>query len=80
MPQGVVNSANAEQLEAELAAQVDRASAVSCWIWGGLTTFPAQGCAWCCWWPSKLRQVQGELALCELKPHVREVFEISGFL
>lgn len=78
--QGVVNSANAEQLEAELAAQVDKGERRVVLDLGRLDYISSAGLRVVLLVAKQLRQVQGELVLCELKPHVREVFEISGFL
>src|SRR5690606_561953 len=79
-PQGVVNSANAEQFEAELMAQVDKGERRVVLDLGRLDYISSAGLRVVLLVAKQLRQVQGELVLCELKPHVREVFEISGFL
>ncbi|MHA3904726.1 STAS domain-containing protein [Castellaniella sp. WN] len=79
-PEGQVNSANAAAFEADLLALVDKGEQRIVLDLARLNYISSAGLRVVLLLAKKLKQSDGALALCDIQPYVREVFEISGFL
>jgi stage II sporulation protein AA (anti-sigma F factor antagonist) len=79
-PEGRIDSANAAALEADLLAQVEKGASKVVLDMSRLDYISSAGLRVVLVLAKRLKQMAGSLVLCSLQPHVREVFEISGFL
>lgn len=79
-PEGQINSANAAALESDLMAQFDKGEHKMVLDLARLDYISSAGLRVVLLLAKKLKQAGGALALCDIQPGVREVFEISGFL
>ncbi|CAM3667303.1 Anti-sigma factor antagonist [Bordetella sputigena] len=79
-PQGQINSANAAAIESELLEQIDNGENRLVLDLSGLDYISSAGLRVMLLVAKRLKQKSGALALCGIQPHVREVFDISGFL
>lgn len=77
---GQVNSANASGLESQLLALVDNGEHQWVLDLGRLEYISSAGLRVMLMLAKRIRENQGQLVLCGMHPHVREVFDISGFL
>ncbi len=77
---GQINSANAAEIESSLLQQVEQGQLRCVLDFGKLDYISSAGLRVVLLLAKKLKQNQGTLVLCNLQPHVREVFDISGFL
>jgi stage II sporulation protein AA (anti-sigma F factor antagonist) len=77
---GQINSANAAEIESRLLEQVEQGEQRCVLDLGQLDYISSAGLRVVLLMAKKLKQNQGSLVLCNLQPHVREVFDISGFL
>ncbi|ARP84556.1 anti-anti-sigma factor [Bordetella genomosp. 8] len=79
-PQGQLNSANAASVESELLRQIDNGENKVVLDLSSLDYISSAGLRVMLLAAKRLKQKGGALALCSIQPHVREVFDISGFL
>ncbi|OZI63393.1 STAS domain-containing protein [Bordetella genomosp. 11] len=79
-PRGQINSANAAAVESELLSHVDNGERKLVLDLSGLDYISSAGLRVMLLVAKRLKQQAGALALCGIQPHVREVFDISGFL
>lgn len=79
-PQGQINSANAATVESDLIRQIDNGENKLVLDLNGLDYISSAGLRVMLLVAKRLKQKGGALALCNIQPHVREVFDISGFL
>ena len=77
--QGQINSANAAAIEAQVLALVDGGTKNLILDFAGLDYISSAGLRMVLVVAKRLKQESGLLVLCGMQPHVREVFEISGF-
>lgn len=77
---GQVNSANAAGLEAQLLALVENGECNWVLDLSRLDYISSAGLRVVLMLAKRVREQQGQLILCCLQQHVREVFDISGFL
>ncbi|MEZ5608583.1 MAG: STAS domain-containing protein [Burkholderiaceae bacterium] len=78
--QGQINSANAAGLEAEILALVNHGAKALVLDFSALDYISSAGLRMVLVLAKRLKQDAGQLVLCAMQPHVREVFDISGFL
>lgn len=78
--QGQINSANAAALEGKLLPLIDGGVRQLVLDFAGLDYISSAGLRLVLVLAKRLKQESGKLVLCAMQPHVREVFEISGFL
>lgn len=78
--QGQINSANANGLEAEVLTLCDSGVKQLVLDFTALDYISSAGLRMVLVIAKRLRQEGGQLVLCAMQPHVREVFDISGFL
>ena len=78
--QGQINSANAAEAESRLLALVDGGARHLVLDFSGLNYISSAGLRLVLVLAKRMKQEGGRLVLCAMQPHVREVFEISGFL
>lgn len=78
--QGQINSANAAAIEAGVLALVDGGSRNLVMDFTALDYISSAGLRMVLVVAKRLKQEGGTLVLCGMQPHVREVFDISGFL
>lgn len=78
--QGQINSANAATIESEVLALVDGGTRNLVLDFAGLDYISSAGLRMVLVVAKRLKQEGGLLVLCGMQPHVREVFDISGFL
>ena len=78
--QGQINSANAAAIEAQVLALVDGGTKNLILDFAGLDYISSAGLRMVLVVAKRLKQESGLLVLCGMQPHVREVFDISGFL
>lgn len=78
--QGQINSANAAAIEAQVLAFVDGGTKNLILDFAGLDYISSAGLRMVLVVAKRLKQESGLLVLCGMQPHVREVFDISGFL
>jgi stage II sporulation protein AA (anti-sigma F factor antagonist) len=79
-PHGQINSANAAAVESDLIKQIDSGEHKVVLDLSGLDYISSAGLRVVLLVAKRLKQHTGALALCNIQPHVREVFDISGFL
>lgn len=79
-PKGQLNSTNAAAAEAELVQQVTQGERLLALDFSQLDYISSAGLRVVLVLAKRLKQADGKLVLFGLQPHVREVFEISGFL
>jgi len=77
---GQINSANAASVEADLMAHVGKGERKIVLDLARLDYISSAGLRVVLLLAKTLKQNAGALALCGLRPQVREVFDISGFL
>lgn len=77
---GQVNSANAADLEAQMLARVTEGEHQWVVDLGRLDYISSAGLRVILMLAKRLREQDGSLVLCNLQPHVFEVFDVSGFL
>lgn len=80
LPEGQINSANAAGVEADLMAHIDRGDRKVVLDLERLDYISSAGLRVVLVLAKRLKQDAGALVLCNIQPHVREVFDISGFL
>lgn len=78
--QGQINSANANGLEAEVLTLLDGGVKNLVLDFSALDYISSAGLRMVLVVAKRLKQAEGLLVLCAMQPHVREVFDISGFL
>lgn len=78
--QGQINSTNAATTEAEVLALVDAGHKNLLLDFSALDYISSAGLRLVLVVGKRLRQDGGKLVLCAMQPHIREVFDISGFL
>ena len=78
--QGQINSTNAAPLEAEILALVAAGQKNLLLDFSALDYISSAGLRLVLVVAKRLKQEGGKLVLCAMQPHVREVFDISGFL
>ncbi len=78
--QGQLNSVNSAAAEAELVAHVNQGVGKLALNFAQLDYISSAGLRVVLVLAKRLKQANGKLVLFGLQPHVREVFEISGFL
>ncbi|WP_454692084.1 STAS domain-containing protein [Achromobacter aloeverae] len=79
-PEGQINSANAAAIEAELISLVDGRQRQVVLDMSRLNYISSAGLRVVLVLAKRLKQQEGALVLCDMSPHVREVFDVSGFL
>ncbi|ALM85045.1 STAS domain-containing protein [Bordetella sp. N] len=79
-PEGQINSANAGAIEAELVALVDKGERQVVLDMSRLNYISSAGLRVVLVLAKRLQQQDGSLVLCDMPSHVREVFDVSGFL
>ena len=77
---GQINSANAGALEAQLLTLVDGGVRQLVLDFAALDYISSAGLRLVLVLAKRLKQERGRLVLCDMQPHVHEVFDISGFL
>ena len=75
-----IQTANASGLESQLLALVDNGEHQWVLDLGRLEYISSAGLRVVLMLAKRIRENQGQLVLCGMHPHVREVFDISGFL
>jgi len=80
LPQGRLDSNNAAQAEGEILAHVAAGANRLVIDFSGLDYISSAGLRVILVVAKRLKQAGGALVLCRLPAHIREVFEISGFL
>ncbi len=78
-PSGRLDSNTAVDFEKQLLARLDSAPSLVLDL-GDLEYVSSAGLRVILMAAKKIRQGQGRMLLCALRPHIREVFEISGFM
>lgn len=78
--QGQINSANAAGLETEILSLVNGGAKALVLDFAALDYISSAGLRMVLVLAKRLKQDGGQLVLCAMQPHVREVFDISGFL
>lgn len=78
--QGQINSANAADVGAQLLAVVDGGARQLVLDFATLDYISSAGLRLVLVLAKRLKQDGGRLVLCAMQPHVREVFDIGGFL
>ncbi|WP_313073695.1 STAS domain-containing protein [Melaminivora sp.] len=78
--QGQINSANAAAIEADVLALVDGGAINLVLDFSALDYISSAGLRVVLVLAKRLKAEGGQLVLCGMQPHVREVFDISGFL
>lgn len=78
--QGQINSTNAAITEAEILALVTAGHKNLLLDFSGLDYISSAGLRLVLVVAKRLKQDNGQLLLCGMQPHIREVFDISGFL
>ena len=78
--QGQINSANAAAIESEVLTLVDGGAKNLVLDFAALDYISSAGLRMVLVVAKRLKQEGGLLVLCGMQPHVREVFDISGFL
>jgi len=79
IPEGRLDSGNAADAEADVLRHLDEGRSRIVLDLGGLDYISSAGLRLVLVAAKRLKQANGKLALCALRPHVREVFDISGF-
>ena len=78
--QGQINSANAAAIEAEVLGLVTGGARNLVLDFSALDYISSAGLRMVLVVAKRLKQHGGQLVLCGMQPHVREVFDIGGFL
>ncbi len=78
--QGQINSANAAGIESDVVALVDGGAKNLVLDFSALDYISSAGLRMVLVVAKRLKAEGGQLVLCGMQPHVREVFDISGFL
>ena len=78
--QGQINSANAATIESGVLTLVDGGAKNLVMDFAALDYISSAGLSMVLVLAKRLKQDAGQLVLCAMQPHVREVFDISGFL
>ena len=78
--EGQINSANATAMEAQVQAIIDGGARGLVFDFSALDYISSAGLRMVLVVAKRLKQEGGLLVLCGMQPHVREVFDISGFL
>ena len=78
--QGQINSANAAAIEAQVLALVDGGTKNLILDFAGLDYISSAGLRMVLVVAKRLKQAGGKLVIYGMQPHVREVFDISGFM
>lgn len=78
--QGQINSANATAIEADVLTLIDGGAKHLVFDFSALDYISSAGLRMVLVTAKRLKQDGGKLVLCAMQPHVREVFDISGFL
>ncbi|TCP20462.1 STAS domain-containing protein [Simplicispira metamorpha] len=78
--QGQINSANAATTEAEVLALIASGQKNLVIDFAALDYISSAGLRMVLVVAKRLKQEGGKLVLCTMQPHIREVFDISGFL
>ena len=78
--EGQINSANATAMEAQVQAIIDGGARGLVFDFSALDYISSAGLRMVLVVAKRLKQEGGLLVLCSMQPHVREVFDISGFL
>jgi stage II sporulation protein AA (anti-sigma F factor antagonist) len=79
-PEGQLNSVNAASVGADLLAQLQEGKGKVVLDLSRLAYISSAGLRVVLQLAKQIKQQAGSLVLCNLQPHVHEVFEISGFL
>jgi len=77
---GQINSSNAAEIQQQLLQQVSDAACRWLVDFSSLEYISSAGLRVVLLLAKRIREHQGTLVLCQLQPHVYEVFEVSGFL
>jgi len=77
---GQINSANAAEIERSLLQWLEEAETKWVLDMSGVEYISSAGLRVVLLVAKRLKQNGGHLVLCSLQPHVKEVFDISGFL
>src|SRR5690606_19917254 len=77
---GQINSANASEIEHSLLAWLEDGAGKWVLDMSGVEYISSAGLRVVLLIAKRLKQNGGRLVLCSLQPHVKEVFDISGFL
>ncbi len=80
LPHGRLDSNNAAAVEAEILEHVNGGANRLVIDFAGLDYISSAGLRVVLVVAKRLKQAGGALVICRLPPHIREVFEISGFL
>lgn len=80
LPHGRLDSNNAAQVEAEILEHVAGGATRLVIDFAGLDYISSAGLRVILVVAKRLKQAGGSLVICRLPAHIREVFEISGFL
>jgi len=75
-----VDSTNAAQLEAQVFSCLEAGSNRLVFEFAGLDYISSAGLRVVLTAAKRIKAAQGRMAICTLRPHIREVFDISGFL
>lgn len=79
-PQGRLDSNNAGAAEARIVEMIDAAAPQVVLDFSRLDYISSAGLRVVLGVAKRVKQANGRMALCSLQPHIREVFEISGFM
>lgn len=79
-PKGRLDSNNAGAAEAEVRGQIENGQRRLLFDFADLDYISSAGLRTVLIAAKRIKQEGGRMALCNLKPHIHEVFEISGFL
>lgn len=77
---GQINSANASEIERSLLAWLEEGAGKWVLDMSGVEYISSAGLRVVLLIAKRLKQNGGRLVLCSLQPHVKEIFDISGFL
>lgn len=80
LPKGRLDSNNAATAEAEVRGQIDAGHRRLLFDFADLDYISSAGLRTILIAAKRMKQEGGRMVLCNLKPHIQEVFEISGFL
>ena len=78
--QGQINSTNAASTETEILALINPENKNLLLDFSALDYISSAGLRLVLVVAKRLKQDGGQLVLCSMQPHIREVFDISGFL
>lgn len=80
MPVGRLDSNNSSEAETTVISQLDGGASRVVFDFDRMDYISSAGLRVVLMAAKRLRGMGGKLALCNLKPHIREIFEMSGFL